>query len=77
MTLTADEKRTVFAVFTAIQEMPYKQLNSILGSVTIQEMQNLTSKLRYENYCDRHGIKYEDMTEDDFIDAYFEENDDA
>ena len=48
---------------------PYSELNCFLGSITIKEMQKLYSKLRYEQYCDDRGIKYEDMTEDDFISA--------
>lgn len=67
MKLTADEKRTVKAVFGELLKKPYSELNCFLGSLTIKEMQRLYSKLRYEQYCDDHGIKYEDMIEDDFI----------
>ena len=41
-----------------------------LGSETIKEMRTLYDKLRYEEYCERRGIAYEEMTEEDFIDAY-------
>lgn len=75
MNLTANEKKTVLAVFTALMEKPYNELNNFLGSLTIQDMQELASKLRYEGYCERHGIRYEDMTDDDFMLAYIEEND--
>ena len=69
MKLTANEKRTVKAVFGELLKKPYSELNFFLGSITIEEMQKLYSKLRYEQYCDARGIKYDDMTEDDFISA--------
>jgi hypothetical protein len=74
MNLTANEKRIVLAVFTELLKKPYKELNSFLGSLTIYQMQELASKLRYEGYCERHGIRYEDMTDDDFAMASEEEN---
>lgn len=69
MKLTTNEKRTVKAVFDELLKKPYSELNCFLGSLTIKEMQTLYSKLRYEQYCDGHGINYENMTEDDFISA--------
>ena len=67
MKLTANEKRTVKAVFGELFKKPYSELNCFLGSITIEEMQKLYLKLRYEQFCDERGINYEDMTEDDFI----------
>ena len=72
MTLTANEKRTVLAVFDELGKKSYSELNTFLGSVTIREMQELCQKLRYEEYCDQRGITYEEMTEDDFVDAAME-----
>ena len=72
MTLTANEKRTVIAVFDELTKMPYGQLNTFLGSITINEMHELYRKMRYEDYCEKHGIRYEDMTDDDFEDAALE-----
>ena len=72
--MTEAEKRTVLAVFGELLKKPYGELNTFLGSLTIEEMQKLYSKLKYEPFCLRHGIKYEDMTEEDFIQAYDEEN---
>ena len=69
MKLTADEKRTVKAVFGELLKKPYSEINTFLGSLTIEEMQKLYSKLRYEQYLDERGIEYEDMTEDAFISA--------
>lgn len=74
VTLTKAEKRTVQAVFSEMLKLPHAKLNSIVGSVTIEEMRKLYSKLYYEDFCERHGMKYEDMTEDDFVQAWLEEN---
>ena len=69
MKLTADEKRTVKAVFGELLKKPYAEINTFIGSLTIREVQKIYSKLKYEKYCEKKGIKYEDMTEDDFISA--------
>ena len=71
--LTENEKRTVLAVFDSLVKLDYGELNKFLGSITIMEMQSLYYKLHYEPYCIRHNIRYEDMTDDDFVDAYLEE----
>lgn len=70
MTLTKKEKRVVLAVFSALLGRKYHELNTFLGTETINEMQVLCSKLQHEEYCERRGITYEEMTEEDFIDAY-------
>lgn len=69
MEITANEKRTIKAVFGELLKKPYSELNCFLGSLTIEEMQKLYSKLRYEKYCEDNGISYDDMTEEDFIAA--------
>lgn len=69
MELTAKEKRLVRAVFSSLLKKSYSELNCFLGSLTIEDMSKLYHKLRYEQYCDEREIKYEDMTEDDFISA--------
>lgn len=73
MTLTKEEKRTVLAVFDELAKMKYSDLNTFLGSITIKEMMALRQKLEYEEYCENHGIRYEDMTEDDFINKALED----
>ena len=70
MTLTKKEKRVVLAVFSTLLGRKYHELDTFLGSETINEMQVLYGKLRHEEYCERRGITYEEMTEEDFIDAY-------
>ena len=70
MTLTKKEKRVVLAVFGELNKKRDTELNMYLGSETIKEMRTLYNKLRHEEYCERMGIAYEEMTEEDFIDAY-------
>ena len=70
MTLTKKEKRVVLAVFGELNKKRDAELNMYLGSETIKEMRTLYNKLRHEEYCERRGIAYEEMTEEDFIDAY-------
>ena len=70
MTLSEKEKRVVLGVFGELMGRKYSELDTFLGSETIKEMQTLYSKLRHEEYCKRRGITYEEMTEEDFIDAY-------
>lgn len=71
--MTREEKRTVLAVFTELLKMDYDKLNGFLGSLTIKEMQDLWHKLRYEDYCKKHGIDHRDMTDEDYIRAYEED----
>lgn len=66
MTLNANEKRTVLAVFEGLLEQPYSEINRFIGSITIREMQVLYAKLDAEEYCDRHHVRFENMTDDDF-----------
>lgn len=70
---TRDDERLIEGVFGELLRMPYSKLNTILGSLTIQEVQNLHSRLHYNYYCERHGVKYEEMTDEDYIRAYEEE----
>ena len=73
MTLTNNEKRTVLSVFGELVNRPYEELNTFLGSITIREMTDLYKKLKYEGYCEKRGISYEEMTPDDFEEAGLEE----
>ena len=63
----------MFVVLDELMKMGYKKLNSIFGTLTIEDMQLLHSKLHYNDYCERHGVKYEEMTDEDYIRAYEEE----
>lgn len=72
MELSRREKQIVLGVFEELLKMEDSKIN-FLGSETIKEMHKLYSKLFYADYCDAHGIKYEDMTLEDFEDAYREE----
>ncbi len=67
------ETRTVLAVFDSLFYMDEHAVNEFLGSVTIAEMKELYLKMKYAPFCEKHGIRYEDMTDDDFIAAWEEE----
>lgn len=67
------EIRTVLGVFDSLMRKSDRELNTFLGSLTIAEMKSLYYRLHYAPYCEKYGIKYEDMDEDDFIRAYEEE----
>lgn len=69
---TEKEARTVLAVFDSLMRKPDRELNTFIGSVTIEEMKELYYKLHYHPFCEKHGIKYEEMTEEDYIDAWDE-----
>ena len=73
MNLTNVEKRTVLVVFDELAKMPYSKLNTFLGSITIKEMLRLRTKLEFEGYCERHNIRFEDMTDENFEDAALEQ----
>lgn len=69
--MTDREKRIVMAVFGALlHEHTWSELNAApfsLGSLTIDEMQDVYNHLKYEDYCKKNGTTYEQMTEDDFM----------
>lgn len=74
MTFTDREVRTIKAVLNdLVLNFSDDQLHKFIGSETIKEMKTLERKLHYADYCERHGIAYEDMTEEDQMYAYEEE----
>lgn len=67
--MKASERRIVLAVFGSLRQKSFDELNTFLGSGTIDDMTKLYWKLKFEPYCREHKIKYEKMTEDDVIAA--------
>lgn len=66
--MTKEEKRTVLAVFGGILQNRSEDMQYFLGSETIGDMQELYSRLKYEDYCSRHGLSsWKDMEPDDYI----------
>lgn len=57
---------------TLFSGFSHKELNCYFGSITIEQMRKLSEKLNHAEYCKRHGIRFEDMTESDYEAAYFE-----
>ena len=74
MKFTERQQKVVLAVFDELLRKPSGSLHTMFGSETIKEMSEIAFQLRHEPYCNRHGIKVEDMTEDDFILEYEEDN---
>lgn len=73
MELTNKEVKTLKAVlYDLVTTFQDDELNRFMGSETIKDMKVLQQKLHYYDYCKAHGIAYEDMTEDDFIQEYEE-----
>lgn len=72
MELTRREKAVVEHVLSELLMHKYQDLNLIFGTETIKEMQKLYGKLTYADFCERHGVAYEDMTEADYEQAYRE-----
>jgi len=73
MELTNKEVKTLKAVlYDLVTTFQDYELNRFMGSETIKEMKKLQQKLYYLDYCEEHGITYEEMTEDDFIQEYEE-----
>lgn len=67
------EKRTILCVFSDLRRrFTDSELNTFIGSVTLEEMYALENKLSHEDYCIRHGIEIEDMTEADYEQEYYE-----
>ena len=73
MELTNKEVKTLKAVlYDLVATFTDDEMNKFMGSETIKEMKALQQKLYYSDYCEEHGIRYEDMTEDDFMQEYEE-----
>ena len=71
--LTDEEGRMVKAVLSKLRRMSSAELDRIgLGSITEGLAWKLESKLHYLPYCKEHGINYEEMTEDDFVNEWLE-----
>lgn len=67
---TEDEIRTIHSVFySLVKRFTWEELNYFIPSITIDEMLTLEQKLEYRDYCNKYNIKFENMTEDDFITA--------
>lgn len=61
-----EDMDTMRAVLESVMYKPYSELNSFMGSETIQRASTLRNKMEHEEYCEKRGMKYEDMTEEDF-----------
>lgn len=71
--LTAEERRTVFAVLHELVMKPsFAETNRRLGTMTIMDASTLYSRLQYEEYCREHHVNFWDMDGDDYETAWIE-----
>lgn len=70
---TERQAKLIYWVFNELCKMPTDDLRQLLGSAGATQASILASELRYYDYCKRNGIKYEDMTDEDYERAYHEE----
>lgn len=74
MEFTARDIQVIGGILETLDRLDYRKLNTILGSETIKDMQNLRLRMKYADYMKENGIKsLEDMTADDYA-AYEEES---
>lgn len=72
MVLTAREATMILGILQDLQMKPAKELNTLLGSRTIEEMGVLAHKMRYNDYCVEHHMTVDEMTEDDYMRDYYD-----
>ena len=70
ITLSVNEADLIKGVFCELLSQPNAE--GRFGSLTVAYMACLVSKLSYADFCERHDINYEDMTDLDFEAAYRE-----
>ena len=74
MPMTEEELKLVYALLQSFSELPYGEQLKMLGSIGVTMAYKLERKMHYYPYCQSHGIRFEDMTEDDYVNAYLEMN---
>lgn len=72
MVLTAREATMILGILQDLQMKPAKELNTLLGSRTIEEMRVLVHKMRYNDYCVEHHMTVDEMTEYDYMRDYYD-----
>lgn len=65
MKFTEQQERLIFVVLDEILRKPYDEINTTFGTRTIAEMKDLHDRMKYDDYCKRNGVKYENLTDDD------------
>ena len=73
-TISENERRTMVAVFNELMKKPYSELNTFLGSETIERMQAMAFKWEHATYAREHGKRVSQMDEADFEQEYAEKH---
>ena len=72
--LTNDEKATLKHILDKILLNENARIHYDYGTFEIEIMQELYRKLKFDNYCKKLNIKYEDLSESDIELCYLMEN---
>jgi hypothetical protein len=73
VSLTEEEARIVRAMCSKLSDCFYSGKKVDMCDELLFGMSAIYERLRYRSYCERHGVKYEDMDEQAFCDANEEE----
>lgn len=66
------QANVIYSVFGELSNLTNSELRRLFGSDGAIEVVKLAGELRYYDYCKRNGIKYSEMTAEDFERAYFD-----
>ena len=72
MKLTEEELKTIECALSVLAGMKTNDLRNLCGSILMKDILELEGKFRYRDYCERHGVKFEELTDDDFMREYYE-----
>lgn len=65
-------ERELNVIQHVMAESLYSEARKNWGSETIKYMMEIHNKLRMRDYCERHNVKYEDLTDEDYEAEYYE-----
>ena len=68
----ADKKLIKGLLHEMFNNMSIEDIRNLVGSIGVERLRTLYLNLFYENYCERHNIKVENMTDDDRLMAYLD-----
>ena len=71
-TINENERKTMVAVFKELMKKPYNELNTFLGSETIEQMQAMAFKWEHAPYARKHDKHVSQMNDADFEQEYAE-----
>lgn len=76
MKFTKAEMDLFKMVLREVAKKDYDEIMNLVGSMYVEPVKRLADRLNTQWYCERHNIRYEDLTEDDRVDMALEEGED-